>query len=80
MKKMKTLLCALLLTLAFNQSFGQSYTVNKEDITVQLNGNAYVSSGNRGATISEEGLTDWTDQSAVVSTYIYFEKPQTFNL
>lgn len=80
MKKMKTLLCALLLTLAFNQSFGQSYTVNKEDITVQLNGNAYVSSGNRGATISEEGLTDWTDKSAVVSTYIYFEKPQTFNL
>lgn len=44
---------------------------------VNLSGNAYVVQERSGATITNEGLTNWTREQTKVDTYIYFSKPQT---
>ena len=77
MKIMKKVFYGLLLGLFFTPVMGQSYSVNKEAFSVKLHGNAYITSAKPVAEISEKGLTDWTNQSDVISTYIYLDKPQT---
>lgn len=77
MKIMKKVFYGLLLGLFFTPVMGQSYSVNREAFSVKLHGNAYITSAKPVAEISEKGLTDWTNQSDVISTYIYSDKPQT---
>ena len=38
--------------------------------TVELAGNAFITSGNEGAFISERGLSGWSNPAAVASTYV----------
>ncbi len=37
--------------------------------SVELSGNAFITSGQEGAVIGEHGLTGWSNPSAVASTY-----------
>lgn len=47
---------------------------------VSLSGNAYVTNNPEGASITQQGLQNWTESGSVISTYIYFSQPQTIRL
>lgn len=51
-----------------------------ENLKVELNGNAYVTTGRDGARISEQGLTQWSDLTSVVSVYFYVHQPEELTL
>lgn len=53
---------------------------SREELTVGLSGNAYVTSARRGARIAEGGLQDWTDPESVVSVYFYLDQPEQADL
>ncbi|MEG1056391.1 MAG: hypothetical protein RSF79_30645, partial [Janthinobacterium sp.] len=43
--------------------------------TVELAGNAFITSGNEGAVINERGLAGWSNSDAVASTYFRVAAP-----
>lgn len=47
---------------------------------VNLSGNSYVTEQREGANITEKGLSNWTEESSLIQTYVYFSKPQTISL
>lgn len=59
---------------------GQSVDAQNKINEVNLSGNAYVTENRDGASITENGLSDWSDASSVIQTYVYFSKPQTISL
>ncbi|NLC50026.1 MAG: DUF5077 domain-containing protein, partial [Bacteroidales bacterium] len=59
---------------------GLSFTVAMAQTTkhlVNLSGNSYVVEERGGATISNEGLTNWEGEGSKINTFVYFSKPQT---
>ena len=47
---------------------------------VNLSGNAYVTSNHAGASVTQQGLKNWTEDGSVIHTYVYFSQPQTIRL
>lgn len=71
----QSLMLMLVMVLATSLSFAQTKTYD-----IQLSGNAYVTSHHSGASIKDNGLTDWNDAGSIISTYIHFNQPQTVSL
>lgn len=57
-----------------------SFQARGENLKVELNGNAYVTAGYDGACISEEGLTQWSGLTSVISVYFYMHQPEELTL
>lgn len=57
-----------------------SFQARGENLKVELNGNAYVIAGREGARISEQGLTQWSGLTSVVSVYFYLHQPEELTL
>lgn len=47
---------------------------------VKLSGNAYVTSFQQGASVTQSGLDEWISNKSVIETFVYFHKPQTINI
>lgn len=47
---------------------------------VGLSGNAYVTRYPEGASVTEQGVQQWSDKRAEIKTYLYFSQPQTIGL
>lgn len=43
---------------------------------VNLSGNAYVTSFQNGASITQSGLEKWTSEKSIIETFIYFHQPE----
>jgi len=52
--------------------------VTKKEIG--LSGNAYVTGYPEGASVTEQGVQQWSDKRAEITTYLYFSQPQTIGL
>ncbi len=72
MKKLSFVIILYLSTLIlFSQN--AAYEVN-------LSGNAYVTSFQQGASVTESGLKKWISDKSVIETFVYFHKPQTITI
>ena len=43
---------------------------------IELNGNAYVTSFQQGASITRSGLEEWVNEKSVIKTFVYFHKTE----
>lgn len=75
LKKMKRLFLTALLGLSVLFLFPQQVTYE-----VNLSGNAYVTSFQKGASITQSGLEEWISEKSVVETFVYFHTPGTTTL
>lgn len=57
-----------------------SLNAQPRQLAIGLSGNAYVTDHRDGATITEDGVADWTDPESVVSIYFYTQQPTKADL
>lgn len=57
-----------------------SMLAQSQKIVVGVPGNGYVTSQQRGAQITDNGVEDWTDPNTVISIYFYLHQPTTARL
>ncbi|MCH5172264.1 MAG: DUF3472 domain-containing protein [Erysipelotrichales bacterium] len=51
-----------------------------EQLAINLSGNGYVTTGQDGAVITDNGLEDWTSPESVISVYFYLHEPSKAEL
>lgn len=51
-----------------------------EQLAINLSGNGYVTTGQDGAVITDNGLEDWTSPESVISVYFYLHEPSKADL
>lgn len=51
-----------------------------EQLAINLSGNGYVTSGQDGVVITDNGLEDWTSPESVISVYFYLHEPSKADL
>ena len=71
----KQILLFIGICLSFTVAMGQA-----RKHLVNLSGNSYVVEERDGATITNEGLTNWVGEGSKINTYVYFSKPQTISV
>lgn len=57
-----------------------SMLAQSQKIVVGVPGNGFVTSQQRGAQITDNGVEDWTDPNTVISIYFYLHQPTTARL
>ena len=51
-----------------------------EQLAINLSGNGYVTTGQDGAVITDNGIEDWTSPESVISVYFYLHEPSKADL
>ena len=67
-------LCLLLIVLC------SCLSTHTEKLVVGLAGNAYVTNGQGGAEITDEGVEHWSNPETVISVYFYLQQPTSTDL